>query len=337
MRDPEALRIIDTTSTVIPAGDWVESNPASGKLIIRETSVNRSLSLWSLEGVKVASVQGLLITPQGEVLQESATEYDAGESIKSLGAPLQVPATEILAGDYMSLYGRWSEGFYHWMLEWLPRAYFAEKSGFTGRYVVNNIRPFTIDALCMLGIDFSRIMLPPAEIWAPERLWVAESCHAGELADFPFIFRGMREKFLSLTKRKEGGARYYISRTNPNRPRRVVNEPELIALLHQYGFQAIDLENIPLKQQIDIVSEAEAIVSPHGAGLVHALFCAERALVVELFAPDYVNPCCLALMDIFNHRYHPLTSLNVDGKYKYGDGIHAPLNLVELTLRHELT
>jgi capsular polysaccharide biosynthesis protein len=46
---------------------------------------------------------------------------------------------------------------------------------------------------------------------------------------------------------------------------------------------------------VRVFAEAELVVAVHGAALTNLAFCPPGALVVELFAPDYVNVCYWAL------------------------------------------
>ena len=328
---------IGLDSPILFTRKWLESPSNKGEVVNTFKSEKRDLSVWKLENTTVTQKAGLIITVDGTVLHESCTEADTAESIKDLRQekyPLHNP--QYIEGEFLNLYGRWSEGFYHWMLEWLPRAYIAESSGFKGKYVIDKLKPFMADSLAILGIDINRIITPPAKIWKPEKLWVCETCGVDELMNFSFVYESIRNKFLCISKKDNSYSRLYITRSNPSRPRRVVNEESLRPLLLKFGFEYVDLEKMPLKQQVDLTANAEAIISPHGAGTIHSLFMKEKSLVVEIFAPNYINPCCLPIMHLLNHRYHPLVSYNTDGKYKFGENIEVPISLLELTLNHEL-
>jgi hypothetical protein len=345
IEDLPALKIIpeiklNTGAEILSAKKWLEIHPSLGRVVRTVSGASRSISLWAMNNLKVWSKLGIIVTEQGSVLEESTTEYNTSEALKNASKSNLNGMTYEFSGEYMSLSGFWSEGFYHWMLEWLPRAYFAETSGFKGKYILSKskVSNFAFDSLKLLGISEDRIVSAPPNYWKPESLWVVESCHAGEYGLFPEILKGMREKLLSNINLIPTASpkRLYISRTNPNRPRRVVNETELMALLEKFGFEWIDFDNMSLKSQLEIVANADAIIGPHGAGIVHSLFIKENSLVIEIFAPNYINPCCIAVQETLRHRYHPLVSLNSHNNYPHGDNIHAPLKLIELTLEHEL-
>jgi capsular polysaccharide biosynthesis protein len=66
---------------------------------------------------------------------------------------------------------------------------------------------------------------------------------------------------------------------------------ELLEKLRLLGFQCIDLEGLGLLEQAEIFSRADCVIAPHGAGLTNILFCRPGTIVVDIFAPTYVNAC----------------------------------------------
>ena len=67
--------------------------------------------------------------------------------------------------------------------------------------------------------------------------------------------------------------------------RRVSNAPQLERFLSQHDFTAYALEDLSFDQQVDLFSQANLVVAPHGAGLANILFCQPGAKVLEL-SPD---------------------------------------------------
>jgi hypothetical protein len=74
--------------------------------------------------------------------------------------------------------------------------------------------------------------------------------------------------------------RIYISRSNAL-ARRVVNEDDVMALLSDWGFDCYCPEELSFAEQVTLFSNADAIVSPHGSGLMNQIF-ADDAAVIEL-------------------------------------------------------
>lgn len=94
--------------------------------------------------------------------------------------------------------------------------------------------------------------------------------------------------------------RVYISRSGR---RRILNEPEVIALLRQYDFEIIDDKPRPVAEQIAIYQRAEFIVGPHGASFTNILWCQPGTHLFELFSPTYFPDFFRYLAELLGLRY----------------------------------
>ena len=54
--------------------------------------------------------------------------------------------------------------------------------------------------------------------------------------------------------------------------RRLINEEELLEVLEKYNFQNYFFEEMTMEEQIDLFSDAEIVIGPHGAGFANILF-----------------------------------------------------------------
>lgn len=104
--------------------------------------------------------------------------------------------------------------------------------------------------------------------------------------------------------------RIYISRSKA-KFRRIANEPELYPLLKQYGFKIVWPEELEYKQQIQIFYDAEAIISPHGAGLTNLLF-AEKTKVVEFHPAKIMKGRYMLLCKGLGFEYTPIVGSDGD-------------------------
>ena len=78
--------------------------------------------------------------------------------------------------------------------------------------------------------------------------------------------------------------RLYISRSGR---RRVLNEPDLVAMLMRYGFDYIEDNPRSVAGQVRLYQSAEFVVGPHGASFANLLWCRPGTQLIELFAPHY--------------------------------------------------
>lgn len=96
--------------------------------------------------------------------------------------------------------------------------------------------------------------------------------------------------YRSFAEKIDGKSPYekiYLSRQASARKkpqgRILMNEPELIDRIEGMGFKAIELETLPLLEQVRTIRDAKIIVAPGGSGLFNLVFAlnAERVIDIE--------------------------------------------------------
>lgn len=128
------------------------------------------------------------------------------------------------------------------------------------------------------------------------RLWVPSVVHyRGHYADmnvhvFPEAVRLFRDAVLRpRTPRAPGGngrERIYVSRAKANW-RRVVNEDELMERLEELNIRRVFMEDLPIDEQIDVVSRAELIVLAAGGASPITMLAPADACIIEMCLPNF--------------------------------------------------
>jgi capsular polysaccharide biosynthesis protein len=121
----------------------------------------------------------------------------------------------------------------------------------------------------------------------------------------PWAIEFLRERFLRSSSLPRWGKRIYVSRSKAS-GRKIANEEEILPILASRGFVRSELEEMSLSAQIELFSEAEAVIAPHGAGLTNLVWCAPRTRVLEIFSPLYVNLCYWAIASVTHADYYYL-------------------------------
>ncbi len=157
--------------------------------------------------------------------------------------------------------------------------------------VVNHyVSSFHMETLSKLGVPRSKIrQLENAEhIQADELIVPSLPGNTGQVPRWACEF--LRREFLSSKERIQTltNRKIYISRTKAGH-RQVENDDEIIRLLQQFDFQVVHLEDRPISEQAELMSQADVVVSPHGAGLGNIVFCQPGTRVIELFHHSAVN------------------------------------------------
>ena len=84
--------------------------------------------------------------------------------------------------------------------------------------------------------------------------------------------------------------------------RTIENKEEVYDYLYDLGFKEYRLANMKFYEQVCLFSQAECVVSPHGAGLTNLIF-SEDCDVIEIFGQNIKKPTYFLLASILNHDY----------------------------------
>ena len=98
----------------------------------------------------------------------------------------------------------------------------------------------------------------------------------------PKHIRWLRSKLrVCLKPSRNTHKRLLVSRQSA-KSRRCLNEKSLSKSLSRYGFELVKLELLSVQDQLQLFSEAEIIISPHGAALANIVACNDKASVIEV-------------------------------------------------------
>jgi hypothetical protein len=192
----------------------------------------------------------------------------------------------------------YTSGYYHWLLEGVPRLLDVIDEGFDfDRYplILPPLAPFQRQLLELLGFDPNRQVITVGE---------GEWCHVRDCifptAYFPFgspelddpsgqpardLLIRIRDRVIErLPPPPSDGTptprRVYISRSKAaKRKFTAETEAAIRATLQKAGFEAICLEDLPWSAQVQTLANAEFIAGMHGAGLSNILFTKARSLL----------------------------------------------------------
>jgi len=102
---------------------------------------------------------------------------------------------------------------------------------------------------------------------------------------YPEHLEQVRNLFIPTIENKTQNSkpisRVYVSRKKANR-RKISNEEEIEQLLVKYGFQSICFEDYSINEQVELMQNADILISMHGAGLTNALFMKPGSVLFEL-------------------------------------------------------
>ena len=116
----------------------------------------------------------------------------------------------------------------------------------------------------------------------------------------------------SITRARNKQNRIYISRSlnqSKRTKRHILNEKKLFNELSKFGFKKIHLEQLSMKETINLFYDAEIVIGAHGAGLSHIVF-SDKIPVLELHPMQKIYPHYYFLSKTCGHKYYYLCSDN---------------------------
>jgi capsular polysaccharide biosynthesis protein len=249
----------------------------------------------TLSGGRVTQ-RGLVFTPDQQLLKDVSTYFHDPKMTTARALALQwilEPLTEI-DGKVAVLATDGAELYYHWLFQLLPRYELMRLAGIElgeiDYFYVNGQRSrFQRDTLASLGIEPSKIIDGRKIPYLRARELVVPSVPLGGGCFRPWLIEFLRDSFLPKDRRNMGasGRRLYISRGLAGY-RRVLNEPEVVSLLKEHGFEVAALETMSVPEQAAAMAACEVVVAPHGGGMSNIIFCSPGTKIIEIYSPELV-------------------------------------------------
>ncbi|WP_121971336.1 glycosyltransferase family 61 protein [Leptolyngbya sp. BC1307] len=285
-----------------------------------------------------------VITSDDKLL-EDVSKVHGNKSVEThpVFSQIKLPKLYAMSGSVAVLSVAGGHGFFHWMFDLLPRLHLLQKAGMDLNtidwFIVNEFKvPFQRETLAHFGIFEDRIIESKKLLHVKAERLILPSL-AGRTGNMPsWVCDFLRREFLPKENFSDINAhsRIYVSR-NGSRHRKILNEEALLPVLEKFGFRQIRLEDFSIYQQASMFSQAQAIISPHGAGLSNLVFCQTHTKVIEIFSPNYVNVCFWALSTQLKLEYYYLLGAGKQPKglndpHKSRENISVDIDDVKKTL-----
>ena len=166
--------------------------------------------------------------------------------------------------------------YYSNLIQFLPRIFFNKKTNLRlaiHRNSSNKYRNFIETILKSLNIEFTFVFLDDDFYYFTE----------SEFPQFLNINDSIEilKNFLNPNTNEELSKKIYVTREDSNY-RKIINEGDVVTLLIQKGYKVINPQLYEIEEQIEIFSNAEKIIAPHGSNLANIIFCKPGTEIFEI-------------------------------------------------------
>jgi len=166
--------------------------------------------------------------------------------------------------------------YYSNLLQFLPRIFFNKKTNLKiaiHRNSSNKYRNFIESILKSLNTEFTFVFLDDdfyhfTDSEFPQFLSMNDSIE-------------ILKKFINPKTGIEISKKIYVTREDSNY-RKVINEGDVATLLREKGYKVINPQLYEIDEQIEIFSNAEKIIAPHGSNLANIIFCKPGTEIFEI-------------------------------------------------------
>jgi capsular polysaccharide biosynthesis protein len=252
--------------------------------------------------LKHASLSGSLVFQKKNLLFD-LTRHQKPALIDLLKSGIRLSISK--KGDLNSAilgFQEWGNNYFHWMTEMLPRIVAMKYHHPLVPVVIpsNYLKyPFIVESLALLKIDFKTFDIRQA--LKIDMLYAISVTHVGRFNEGLMHF--FQDKFIhDFTQSSHPERLVYITRGKARR-RRVSNEDQVFELLVSRGFEKITLEDLHLKDQVQLFQEAKVVVASHGAGLTNIMFMQKGQTVIELKSDNNNYWCYFSLARVYGLKY----------------------------------
>ena len=188
--------------------------------------------------------------------------------------------------------------YYSNLIEFLPRIFFNNKKNIKiaiHRNSSNKYRKFIEGILKFLNVEFNFVFLD-------------DDFYYFNKSEFPQFLNlndsiKILKEFLKPKINLDSSKKIYVTRQDSNY-RKIINESDVVTLVREKGYKVINPQLYEIDEQIEIFSNAEKIIAPHGSNLANITFCKPGTEIFE------ITPSFRENEKIFNDRYVNLSSIN---------------------------
>ena len=271
-----------------------------------EFAQSQSWDIFVIEGKswRVWGNQGAVITADNYLLSDVSREFSG--RIHSVQHQIKLVEPGYASGRIAVLAASGGLVYYHWMFDILTRIGILKESKVfdtIDKFIINSsdtkyqeetlVRAGVLPAQIIKSNDHWKFHLNVEELIIPS-LVSPNDCPSLEACNY------LRQLYSKEIQKRYPETNIYIKRKTG---RTIINELEVLIFLRPFNFQVLELEDLSVADQAAIFANAKIVIGAHGAGLTNIVFCRPDTIVIDLFSPEWINPCYWIICEHLNLRY----------------------------------
>jgi capsular polysaccharide biosynthesis protein len=291
--------------------------------------------LVKIPNARIRGRYGLVITPADEFVGQLLALEPDGQHEVLRGEPAYykpLPRRSVpKRGNFYSFVGLGINNYTHFkhdlIMKWASlRGLLPEDTQFI---VPESLASFHRAELELMGLDSHRLVRYPSdEIWELENLHVAVPIRKSP-NDTPEHYEAYRN---AATERhnlqnRAPTRRLFLTRRH-DLYRRLTNEDDVIRVLSRHGFETVAPALLTLPEQIELFSQAEAIVGS-GSGLTNMVYAPQGAKILEFYERGIGHHAFWAMADALGLEYFFLLCDQVDNAGRADPDLRMPIPALE--------
>ncbi len=183
--------------------------------------------------------------------------------------------------------------YYHWIVDSLPKLILLKEAGMFNDVdyflVPNYSADYHRETLNYFGIKSHQVISSRVERHIRADNLIVSSYTRVDGHHPEWACNGLHDTFVTPDPSRKNDKLLYISRADAKQ-RRVLNEPELIAMLQKYGFEVHTMSSLSMAHKAELLNSARLIVGPHGSGSVNFVLCKPGTKILDLLPDNCVAP-----------------------------------------------
>ncbi|MDB5226402.1 MAG: hypothetical protein JWN78_595 [Bacteroidota bacterium] len=270
-----------------------------------------------------------VVYKHGFVVKESVySMFNARSFYASFYKKLLLNKIIHIDGKCTIVHNSYFQNYYHWLLEAVPRLYLLKEQAPQLTLILNEDSPGFIKQYVKL-FRFKEVVYVNERHLVKADHAIFPTFTSRGLAMYEPIIREMATWLLKENNIRTGNPlskNIFITRKSA-KYRRLINEQEVIDYLSSRNVEIVTLEDLSIREQMQLFAEAKNVIGVQGAGMSNMIYAQHAKLLVTIIHEEHPDDAYFNLANINNtgcYYFQCKGTGNFD--YKNNDDLVADMN-----------